>query len=604
MKNYLTIILSFVIILYPETLFEVKDSSNNPVLNVSTDGLRVMNEGDTLMVISSEAIRANIGLTNKGLSRAFSVTTTQSKGKGLINALEVNSESASMTSPLGQYTNFSPENIFLGLDAGVNNTPAPWPEDEGKDNVFIGNRSGNLNTTGFANTYVGMEAGRDNQTSFGNSYFGSHAGEENTEGGNTFIGVNAGRYGRNSFQDPNIGGGSSNTFVGYTSGQYVTGDFNTCLGMSSGVGIATGEGNVYLGHSSGYLATDGSNNVYVGKGAGYNGTGSDNVFIGKSSGYNGSGSGNVFIGMDAGHGETGSYKLYIDNSSSAAPLVYGDFLSDMVRINGDLDVTGSLSSGTASVTGTLSTTSNTTVGGYLRTNGSIGIGKIPYSNYALDITDTYLGVYSSVIATGGSDTYGIFTEAYSGTLSNNGIYATAAGGTNNWAGYFSGSINVTGSVVKSADVVKVDHPLDPKNKVLTHSSVSSDQMINIYSGNAVLDSDGKVSVEIPEWVEYYNAEFRYQLTAVGGAAPDLHIAEEVKNGIFKIAGGKPGMKVSWEITGIRNDNYAKQNPVEVEKFKTTDERGFYINPEAYGFAREYGIDYQKEKKIKSESLKK
>ena len=81
LKNIFVLFL-FVSVLEAETLFEVKDASDNPVLNVSTDGLRIMNEGDTLMVISSQEIKANIGTSGKGLSRSFSVTTTQSKGSG------------------------------------------------------------------------------------------------------------------------------------------------------------------------------------------------------------------------------------------------------------------------------------------------------------------------------------------------------------------------------------------------------------------------------------------------------------------------------------------------------------------------------------------
>ncbi|MBN2858135.1 MAG: hypothetical protein JXN63_07015 [Candidatus Delongbacteria bacterium] len=66
--------------LVSETLFEVKDASDNIVLNVSSDGLRILNQGDTLMVISSDGIRAYIQQdSTKGLSRSFSVTTASSK---------------------------------------------------------------------------------------------------------------------------------------------------------------------------------------------------------------------------------------------------------------------------------------------------------------------------------------------------------------------------------------------------------------------------------------------------------------------------------------------------------------------------------------------
>jgi len=45
----------------------------------------------------------------------------------------------------------------------------------------------------------------------------------------------------------------------------------------------------------------------------------------------------------AGFNETGSNKLYIDNSSTSSPLIYGDFLTNSVTINGSFTVTGSKS---------------------------------------------------------------------------------------------------------------------------------------------------------------------------------------------------------------------------------------------------------------------
>jgi hypothetical protein len=69
-------------------------------------------------------------------------------------------------------------------------------------------------------------------------------------------------------------------------------------------------------------------------------------------------------------------------------------------------------------------------------------------------------------------------------------------------------------------------------------------------GNIVLDSSGEASVELPPVFETLHREFRYQLTAIGAPGPSLYIAEEVQNGRFKIAGGRPGAKVSWRLTGV------------------------------------------------------
>jgi hypothetical protein len=53
-------------------------------------------------------------------------------------------------------------------------------------------------------------------------------------------------------------------------------------------------------------------------------------------------SNNVFIGYQAGMEETGSDLLYIDNSSSATPLIYGNFETNAFRINGDVEYTGTI----------------------------------------------------------------------------------------------------------------------------------------------------------------------------------------------------------------------------------------------------------------------
>jgi hypothetical protein len=49
------------------------------------------------------------------------------------------------------------------------------------------------------------------------------------------------------------------------------------------------------------------------------------------------------------------------------------------------------------------------------------------------------------------------------------------------------------------------------------------------------------------------------------------------------------MKVSWQVTGIRKDPYAKAHPIQVEEDKPAEERGYYIYPDLYGKAAEKGI---------------
>jgi hypothetical protein len=170
-----------------------------------------------------------------------------------------------------------------------------------------------------------------------------------------------------------------------------------------------------------------------------------------------------------------------------------------------------------------------------------------------------------------------------------GVYGESPATTNGYAGYFTGKVNVTGTLSKGGGSFKIDHPLDPENKYLYHSFVESPDMKNIYDGVVVLDSTGQALVELPAWFSALNGDFRYQLTPIGGFAP-LYIAQEVTDNHFAIAGGAPGMKVSWQVTGIRHDAFAQANRIPVEEAKGPGERGFYLYPAAYGLPLSRGID--------------
>lgn len=129
---------------------------------------------------------------------------------------------------------------------------------------------------------------------------------------------------------------------------------------------------------------------------------------------------------------------------------------------------------------------------------------------------------------------------------------------------------------------RIDHPLDPSGRYLIHTSVESPDMMTVYNGNVTLDNDGAATVEMPSYFEALNKDFRYQLTPIGAPGPNLYVAQEIVGNRFKIAGGTPGMKVSWQVTGVRHDAYAKayRSPVEVEK--PAAEQGTYLHPELYG----------------------
>ena len=118
-------------------------------------------------------------------------------------------------------------------------------------------------------------------------------------------------------------------------------------------------------------------------------------------------------------------------------------------------------------------------------------------------------------------------------------------------------------------------------------------MKNVYDGVVILDENGETWVELPEWFETLNKDFRYQLTCIGGFA-QVYIAQEIADNRFKIAGGEPEMKVSWQVTGIRQDPWANANRLPVEEDKTDKELGCYLHPELYGQPEEMGIEWARD----------
>jgi hypothetical protein len=155
----------------------------------------------------------------------------------------------------------------------------------------------------------------------------------------------------------------------------------------------------------------------------------------------------------------------------------------------------------------------------------------------------------------------------------------------------SGNVSVTGTLnATGTKNFRIDHPLDPANKYLYHASIESSEVLNLYSGNIVLNASGEAIVQLPDWFEAINKDFRYQLTSIGAPGRDLYVAEEVSGGHFKIAGGSPGTKVSWQVSGVRNDAWEKAHPMEIEVDKGTA-RGQYLTPELYGAPETARIGY-------------
>ena len=202
-------------------------------------------------------------------------------------------------------------------------------------------------------------------------------------------------------------------------------------------------------------------------------------------------------------------------------------------------------------------------------------------------------------ATGqGSDGYGVV--ASHGVLGAADKYAALAGPS--LAGFFSGNVQVTGLMAKGGGSFKIDHPQDPANKYLYHSFVESPDMMNVYNGNITTDGNGDALVQLPNYFEALNVDFRYQLTVMGQFAQAI-VSEEVVNNQFKIKTDKPNVKVSWQVTGVRNDEFAKANRIVPEVDKETWQKGKYLHPELFGQGREMRLQPDKPDSGNGEQVK-
>jgi hypothetical protein len=116
-------------------------------------------------------------------------------------------------------------------------------------------------------------------------------------------------------------------------------------------------------------------------------------------------------------------------------------------------------------------------------------------------------------------------------------------------------------------------------------------MMNIYSGNVTTDDLGLATIYLPDWFEVENGDFRYQLTVVDGRFAQAVVSKKIQNHQFTIHTNVSNVEVSWQITGVRQDAYAKAHPLVVEQAKPANERGSYMHPELYGQPKEKQTDW-------------
>jgi hypothetical protein len=323
--------------------------------------------------------------TALGGSSLYSNTTGSSNTAVGISALYTNSTGSNnlafgLSALNGNQTGNS--NIGMGVNALFNNltgtgntaigTAALYSSTNISGNVAIGDSSlynNGTGATGFlgsGNTAIGKNTMFSNTTGYYNTAVGYKTLQSNSSGiENTMVGYAAGQ---------SISNGNYNTFLGAESGiNSQGGGYNVFIGSWAGKGNTSGSSNVYIGDDAGVNNQIGSSNVLIGENAGNGNQSSNNVMVGQNSGYtNNSGSGNVFLGYQAGYNESGSDKLYIENSNSTTPLIYGDFGKDSININGKTSITNNLHVG-----------GNLYVSGEIKSPVKVGYTSVPPAAFQL-----------------------------------------------------------------------------------------------------------------------------------------------------------------------------------------------------------------------------
>ena len=206
---------------------------------------------------------------------------------------------------------------------------------------------------------------------------------------------------------------------------------------------------------------------------------------------------------------------------------------------------------------------------------------------------TGTGANVGVLGSGGN--FGVLGQSSSSSGSGGGFSNSSTGDalftynqSGGYAAFFDGDVDVDGNLSKAGGSFKIDDPLDPANKYLYHSFVESPDMMNIYNGNATTNEQGSAVVQLPEWFETLNRDFRYQLTVIGQFSQAI-VAGKVANHQFVIKTDKPNVEVSWQVTGIRQDAWANAHRIPVEVEKAQADRGLYLHPELFGAAPQKSI---------------
>jgi hypothetical protein len=367
-----------------------------------------------------------------------------------------------------------------------------------------------------------------------------------------------------------VGGGGGGTITGVTVGTGLAGGGSTgnvtlslanpitLTGSSSTIisGVNSGSGSGVEGDSNGGIGVDGVN---TGAGDGVHGVTGAPGFAGVSG-----------VNTTTGAGAH-SYGGYFQAPSSIGQGVHAS--GGSVGVAADGGSVGVSATGAVGIDGDSPNPNGTGVIGTADGWGGVGA-------YGISHASGGVGVEGESV--GGDAIRGISDAAgYSGIY---GANDSTGGG---YAGYFNGKVNITGNLTVAGSIsagtkdFKIDDPADPANKFLIHPSVESPDAENIYNGNITTDRNGYATIHLPSYFDAENTSPRYQLTVIGSFARAIVWRTE-RNNSFVIRTDRRRVEVSWQITAIRNDPYARSQRGPAEQPKPANERGRYLYPQGYG----------------------
>jgi hypothetical protein len=433
-------------------------------------------------------------------------------------------------------------------------------------------------TTGEAYGVIGRSASQSGRGVFG---------EATASSGNTY-----GMYGRASsssgigvFGEATATSGSTRGVVGRSSSTSGVGVFGEATATSGSVYGVQGRSSSTSGVGVFGEATATSGSVYgvQGRSSSTSGvgvfgeatatSGSTRGVVGRSSSTSGVG---VFGEATATSGSV--YGVQGRSSSTSGVGVFGEATATTGSVYGVQGRSSSTSG--VGVFGEATATTGNTYGGLFQNPSSSGTGVY---GYAQATTGTNFGVVGRSESPSGRGVVGV-AEASTGT--NYGVLGRTNSSANGWGVYANGRLGASGT-----KAFQIDHPLRPETHFLNHFCIEAPEPYNLYRGTVTLDANGEAWVQLPDYFEAINRDASYHLTPIGAAMPNLHVAVEIQGNRFKIAGGAPFKKVSWEVKAVRNDPWVQQYGYQTEQEKPKEYQGLYLHPELYGQPKERGVFY-------------